>query len=469
MLMFEEEDDDFFEGNLNEDIERFEAYLKGSSLGFFDSERFEGIIDHFLIQGQYSKAKEAAEIAINQYPFTTLFQLRKAQSMSGLGQLKEALTLINQIEKMEEAKGELLLTKASIFSQLKDSKNAIKYYRAALAHLELDERDDIYIDLAMEYELDNDYNSAIKVLREAIAMNPHNEGAIYEMAFCYDQLEEYDRSIDCYSNFIDENPYSYTAWYNLGNAYSKLENYEKAIWAYDYCIIINEDFSPVYFNLANAYLSMDKYNMAIENFTKCIDLEGDDATAYCYIGECYEQLGQLDLAKHHYQKSLELAPMLPDAWLGLGILEDLNGNTQEGIVLIHKALELDPNNAGICCVLGTAYQKLEKNDEALTYYYLALEVEPEDEESLINVIQILSERSLLEAFNYLRENEIGLLLNRSFNLLRVSILYQMGASQQALELFAVCVAENLEKAQELFTINPELLNVQEFVHLADKK
>ena len=43
--MFEDEDEDYFEGNLSEDIERFEAHLKGDSIGFLDSDRLEAIID----------------------------------------------------------------------------------------------------------------------------------------------------------------------------------------------------------------------------------------------------------------------------------------------------------------------------------------------------------------------------------------------------------------------------------------
>lgn len=90
-----------------------------------------------------------------------------------------------------------------------------------------EDKDEVYLDLAMEYSNADDYKSALEVLNRAIKDNPNNEAAIYEIAFCYDQLGDHEKSIKCYSDFIDENPYSFTAWYNLGNAYSKLEDYEK--------------------------------------------------------------------------------------------------------------------------------------------------------------------------------------------------------------------------------------------------
>ncbi|MFN5844426.1 MAG: hypothetical protein ACK46O_01825, partial [Flavobacteriia bacterium] len=118
--MFDDEDEEFTEGNLSEDLERFEAHLKGDSMGFLDSDRLEALIDHYLINNHYTKAKLCAEHAITQFSYNPLFHLRKAQAISALGQLKEALHLLSQIEKWESPSCEFLLTKASIFSQLRD-------------------------------------------------------------------------------------------------------------------------------------------------------------------------------------------------------------------------------------------------------------------------------------------------------------------------------------------------------------
>jgi tetratricopeptide (TPR) repeat protein len=465
--MFDDEEDDFFENNLGEDLEIFERYLKGDSIGFLDSDRLEALIDHYLINSQYNKAKACAEHAITQFSYNQVFHLRKAQAISAMGQLKEALHILTQIEKLESPSMEFLLTKASIFSQIRDSKNAIKFFREALAISDPEDRDEIYLDLAMEYENINDYRNAVMILKEAIKSNPHNEGAIYEIAFCYDQLGEYSSAIQCYSDYIDENPYSFTAWYNLGNAFSKVENYDKAIWAYDYCILINEDFGPVYFNLGNAYMSQDKYTLAIENFHKCMEIDGDDPMALCYIGEAHEQLNELELARHFYRRSLELAPMLPDAWLGLGILEDLEGKTKEALVLIHKAAELDPENAGIYHVLAGAYEKDGDLQQAEEFYQLSLALDPNDEECLTNYIDLLKNRSLVETKEYLLDFMDQFNHNKIAKLLMVNVLWLIGDRQTALEQFKQCIEENKEKAKEIFELNPTLLEVQEFVHLTE--
>jgi tetratricopeptide (TPR) repeat protein len=217
----DEEQNEFFEGPLKEDLEKFEAFLKGEVIGFLDSDRWEAMIDHLLIGGHYTKALFCVDEALTQFSYKPLFKLRKAQALSATGKLKESIHLLTEIEREGLQSMELMLTKASVFSQLKDAKNAIKYFKIALSEAAPEDRDEIYLDLSMEYQNNGDYQLAINILKEAIAANPNNEGAIYELAFCYDYLGATQKSIDCYSKFIDDNPYSFTAWYNLGNAYSK--------------------------------------------------------------------------------------------------------------------------------------------------------------------------------------------------------------------------------------------------------
>lgn len=466
--MFDDNEEENFNGDLKEDVKRFEAFLKGSSMGFLDSDRWEALIDHFVITGQYSKVLTCADEALTQFSYNNQFKLRKAQAFSGLGKLKESLNLLSELESFGMSSFELTLTKASVFSQLKDSNSAIKYFKMALEMALPEDRDEVYLDLAMEYQNIGKYQLAINVLKEAIKVNPRNEGAVYEIAHCFEQLGDFTTSVQCYSDYIDENPYSFTAWYNLGNAYSRLENYEKAIWAYDYCLLINDKFGPVYFNLGNAYLGLEKYTKAIESFGKCVELDGEDPIALCYLGECHEQLNELELASHYYKRSVELAPSLPDAWLGLGIVLDLEGKTREGVKLILKALELDPENSGIHHVLAGAYEKMNERDEAQQHYESSLLFDPYDEECLINYTDFLKEVSIMEALNFLEAHEKITDDRLITSVIKVNLYWDLGKKQDSLNLFKVCLEEDREKANELFEINPALKNVKEFVLLGDQ-
>jgi tetratricopeptide (TPR) repeat protein len=343
---------------------------------------------------------------------------------------------------------------------------AIRYFREALKLSEPEDKDEIYLDLAMEFQNQSDYANAIVILLEAIKYNPNNEAAIYEIAYCYDQSAEYEKAIQCYSDFIDENPYSFTAWYNLGNAYSKLENWEKAIWAYDFCVVINEDFSPAYFNLGNAYLSMDKYMLSIENFEQCMKLDGEDGLALCYIGECYEQLGNYDIAKIYYHKSLKLFPHLPEAWLGLGIVCDLEGNTREGINLIEKAISLAPENGSFYHVLAGAFEKIEAWEDAENAYLMALELDPNNEEALCDFIEFqIDLMKFNESLDFLTTFDAPENLRIIVCLLKANLCWILNRQQETIELLIPCIAEDEEKSKEIFTLYPALKNEVKIVNL----
>ena len=136
-------------------------------------------------------------------------------------------------EKTDSLNPEIYITKASVFSQLRDHEKAIKYFEKAIEvsnDFEMEDVDDIRFDLALEYENVQDYASAIRELAKILENTPDNEAAIYEIAYCYERTGNFDQCIEFYNKYIDNNPYSFTAWYNLGNIYFLKNNIEKAVW-----------------------------------------------------------------------------------------------------------------------------------------------------------------------------------------------------------------------------------------------
>lgn len=463
--MFDEEDDEY-NGNFNEDLEAFEKFLNGEEIGFLDSDKLESILDHYLITGSYTKAIVCADRGLEHFPFNAIFKLRKAQAISAIGRLKEGLSLLAEIEKMEELSYEFFLTKASIFSQLKDSKNAIKYFREAIKVSEPEDRDEIYLDIAMEYENLNDFQNAIDVLLLSIKQNPQNEGAIYELAFCYDQIGDYEKAIDSYSNFIEENPYSFTAWYNLGNAYSKLENWEKAVWAFDYCLLINPEFSHALFNLGNAYLSLEEYRKGAECFLKCMEIDGDDGLAFCYLAECHENLQELDLAREYYLRSIEMIPALAEAWVGLGIVLDMEDKHLDAIKHVEKAIDLDPSNAGYYHVLAGIYTKLLDTDKTEECLLISLELDPENEDALLDYYSLLKEQGrMVEIKELVEKYPTGTKIDLFIRLLSIDLCLLHGERERAIDLLIQCIAEDASKANDLFLINENLKNDTEVCSL----
>lgn len=459
--MFEDEEEDFFGRELDKDMEAFERMYAENDYQFLDADRIEQIIDHLLMTSQFKKAKWAADQAITHFPFNTILLLRKAQAMSLSGELDEALRILYSLEKQGPTL-DLFLSMASTFSQLRDADSAIKYFKKALELSSSEERGEIFIDLAMEYENINNYQKAIDVLNQALKEDPKNESIVYELAYCYDQQGEYEKAINCFLNYIDEDPYSYTAWYNLANAYSRVKDTDKALWAYDYCILVNEDFSPAYFNLGNMFMDTGEYKKALENYQKCIDIDGDDGMAYCSIGECHEELGNLDLAYEAYLKSSELLPQLADAWLGRGIINELRDKRPEAIAEMKVAVDLEPENPNYLHALAGVYENNDQIEEALKIFGRAVKVGKKlDNELVIDFLKCLYEVDNDNFFERIDAEEL-ILNHPATKLVLCAVYWNMNRRTDALLLIDELIQTDVNLARKLIVHFPELINYTEF-------
>jgi tetratricopeptide (TPR) repeat protein len=463
--MFDNEEDEYPDGAFQEDLEKFEEMMQNGSSVFFDSDRLEMMLDHFLMSNQFKKALTCVNHSIYQFPVNALFRVRKAQVLSAMGKLNEALNLLMELEKEIGTDQEYILTRASVHSQLRDSKSAIRYFETALKNSDGEEKDEIYLDLSMEYQQMNDLKSAIRILDEALVFNPDNETAVYELAFCYDQSGEVEKAIGCYEKYIDINPYSFTTWYNLGNAFSKAENYEKAAWAYDYSILINDGFASAYFNLGNTFVSMSRYRSAIEMFEKCIELDGEDGITLDYIAEAYEQLEEYDLALLYYKRSMDLTPELPDAWLGTGIVLDLLDRSAEAIHFLRKAAEMEADNSDYLHVLSGCLIKLGELEEAKDVLYKALILTPSNEDVLADYVRLIENENTDVAIDLLEEYGETYDLKGDSRLLLVKLYWLTGKQSDALLLYKDLVFTLPVLAKKLFLHFKEAEDIPQFIQL----
>lgn len=465
--MFEEQGS-FFEEDFNSHIERFEEMLKKNESYFFDVDVFEYLAEHYLEGGNVKRALKALEVGISQHPTSAIIILRKAQLHASTGRIRSGHDLLNQVEILDPNNDEVYLTRASLFSQEHKHEEAIKNYLKAIDLCETEDLDDLYLDLAFEYENVEKYDLAIKALRNALNLNPANEGALYEIGYCFDQDERLEACVEFCLDFLDDNPYSFTAWYILGNTYSKLNRFTEAITSYDYCTVIKETFSSAYFNRANCHGQLEEYNLAVEMYLKTFDYESPQAITYNYIAECYEKMEQYDQALKHYNKALELDEQLGDAWLGKAIVRDRMGYTSESVALLRTAIDIDEENSEYWYILGEAYEKLEQYEPARDCYEIVVNLEPDNVDAWLDLSNVTTElESTEEAVKViykalqLNEND-GSLMYRL-----VAYLLQSGRKESAKDQLQEALDRNFEAHQKLFNYYPEAKNLNDILDIIE--
>ena len=209
----DEDFDPYSEGS--DDLElsnRFEQMLETNESYFFDVEELEDLIDYYLEKNELEKAKKAIDFALYQHPNSSELKIKQAQYLVENHQPNKGLDILNALENMEPFNHELFLTKANIYSQIRQHQKAIEnYYKAVKLIDDKNEKSNIYFSIAFEYENLSQYDKALTILKNLLQENPENETLIYEISFCYNLKNDSESSIQFFNSFIDEHPYNYLA------------------------------------------------------------------------------------------------------------------------------------------------------------------------------------------------------------------------------------------------------------------
>ena len=138
-----EEFDFLGDGSVSELVNRFEEMVTNNQSSFFDVDDFELIIEYYFERNNLLKTQIAIEHAIDQHPKAVIFQVKKAQYYVSSNKAAQALRLLADIETIDPSNTEIFMTKAAVYSQLKQFNKAIEEYEKALNGAE-EEKEDIY-------------------------------------------------------------------------------------------------------------------------------------------------------------------------------------------------------------------------------------------------------------------------------------------------------------------------------------
>ena len=446
------------ESEIDNLVKRFERMIEEDDQQYFDLEEFEAIIGYYLSFGLVENAKKVLQYASTLFPENLMLQLREAQILTSMGKQINAIPLLKTLLAFEPYNEEIHLTLASIFSQIKEHRFAIKHFRKALECAESDLHGDIYIDIAIEHQNLGEWRKAISVLKDAIYKNPSSETALFELAFCFDKANSMKEGVDFYTDYLDQYPYSKTAWYNLGNMYHRVGKIKDAITSYDFCIAIDKNYIRAYHQKAEALNSGEHYAEAYEAYKEALSVEAKSPYILCNMGECMERLGEFDNAEHYYKQSLEIDPEYTDAFVGLGVLADLQSLPNVAVQYFEHAVTLDNYNSDYRLLLATSYIKVGQPKDAEKHFTIVLERDPKNEDAWEGRIENLQRIDAHEAALEALEQGLVIVNDPTYLLYQqVYSLYKSGNEKQAIDLFEQLLIHTFDNSSRIIDSYPDIL------------
>lgn len=447
-------------------LQQFDNLKTGKPNSFLEEDSFERIIDYFDENEQLSMALEASEYGIEQYPYSSLLLLKKADLLIALKHYKEALYILDQAEMLDSKDSNLYILKTDAYLALDQQQKAAAVLEAAIEDFDGEEKVDLLFELADVYDDYENFEKVFDCLRMILEQEPNNEEALYKICFWTDFTGRNEEGIRLHQKIIEDFPYNELAWFNLAAAYQGLKLYEKAIDAYQYAVAIDEKFDYAFRNMGDAYIRLRRYKEAVEVLEKVLELARPEDVIYEAIGHCYDKMRNYAQARFNYRKASHLN--VDDSQLNYKIACTYmnEGQWESAVKNLEIALRIHRLQPEYNLALGQCYMELDKLEDAITCFGNVVRVRPKNLNGWIELLKCLYKAEMfeeaLEYAGFAYEQTDG---KPIFLFYKSAILFTMGKSKEALLLLESGMNRNPKLIKKFIEINPSILQSQQVVDI----
>ena len=130
-------------GDIQELMLRFQNLKLGRTNSYIEEDDFERIIEHLDEKDEIGEAIQAANMALDQYPFSALLMIKKADLLLATRKYKEALDLLDTAALYDHKEMNLFILKTDAYLALDMPEQAIVLLQEALHLLEGVERTEL--------------------------------------------------------------------------------------------------------------------------------------------------------------------------------------------------------------------------------------------------------------------------------------------------------------------------------------
>ncbi len=450
---------------LNEDfddlrdlLQQFENLRAGKSHSFLDEDSFEQIIDYYDEHDEMPIALQAAEIAIEQFPYSAALLLKKANLLIETKKYREALDMLDKAALLDSNDINLYILQTDVYLALNQHQKAARVLEEQIDQFDGEDRTELLLELADVYDDWEEFEKVFDCLKMALEHDPNNEEALHKICFWTEFTGRNEESIRLHTQIIDEFPYNHLAWFNLGTAYQGLKLYEKSIDAYQYAVAIDEKFDYAYRNMGDAYIRLRKYAEAIEVLQKHLEIAKPEDVIYEAIGHCYERQRKFTQARYYYRKASHLSPNDDKLYYKIAVAYMMEANWENAAKSLLSALKINKQSTEYNMSLGECYLEMGKNKDALIHFMNAVRMRPKSAQAWQELLRGLYVSGFLEeALTQLATAEEKAGRKPVFMYYRAAILIAMGKTKEGLLHLETALQQAPKILKKLVELDPAIL------------
>ena len=450
--------------DLKELLKQYQNLRQGYSHSFLDEESFEKIIDYFDDTEELPQALEAVELGIEQYPYSSLLLIKKADLMIATRRYSDALNILEKAELLDGADINLYILKTDAYLALDQQDKAVVILQNALSHFEGQERIELLFELADVYDDYEEFDKIFDCLKLILEREPNNEEALYKICFWTDFTGRNEESIRPHQKIIDDYPYSELAWFNLAAAYQGLKLYEKAIDAYKYAVAIDEKFDYAYRNMGDAYIRLRKFKDAIEALEKVIELSRPEDVIYEAIAHCYDKLSNYGQARIYYRKASHLNAEDSKLYYKLACTYLNEGNWHSAAKYLEMAMRIHSSQPEYNLAMGECKMQLGEFRDAIQYFSNVVRVRPKNISSWEALIRCLYNAGFFKEALEQVQAAMRITGGKPIFIFYMSTVYfALGKSKEGLLHLEKAMSKAPKLLKKMVELNPSILQYQSVV------
>jgi tetratricopeptide (TPR) repeat protein len=446
---------------IRELVKQFQNLKAGRGNSFLEEEAFEKIIDYFDDVEDLPQALEAAEMGIEQYPYSSALLIKKADLLIATRHYNDALQILNHAELLDSNDINLYILKTDVYLALDQQEKAVELLENALQLFEGQERIELLFELADVYDDYEEFDKIFDCLKLILEQEPTNEEALYKICFWTDFTGRNEESITLHTHIIDENPYSELAWFNLAAAYQGLKLYEKAIDAYKYAVAIDEKFDYAYRNMGDAYIRLRKYKDAIEVLEKVLELSRPEDVIYEAIGHCYDRMKNFAQARFYYRKASHLNQGDSKLYYKIACTYINEEQWSMAVKQLESAMQIHRLQPEYNLAMGECKMQLGDYKEAIQYFSNVVRQRPRNISSWEALIRCLYQGEFFEEALEQVKAAIKITEGKPIFLYYLSAIYlALGKTKESLLQLESALTASPKLLKKLIHLNPAILRHQ---------
>jgi len=168
------------------------------------------------------------------------------------------------------------------------------------------------VDQAKELYKNDEVEKAVKVLEQAIKLDPANAEGHLRLGMSYAALDrkpesddEYKKAIELFKKKVEADPKDGSAFFYLGEAYNFLHRDEDAARNYREATQLNEKDEEAWYQLGMSLIKLARYAEAVSAFQKAVELDANDYRATDGLQEAQDGVQRIREGKKHNEDMLK--------------------------------------------------------------------------------------------------------------------------------------------------------------------